>query len=281
MKKGLIMEGGAMRGIFTCGVIDVFMENGIVFDGAAGVSAGAVFGCNYKSKQIGRGFRYNKKYCNDSRYCSFRSLLMTGDMYNVDFCYHVLPEILDPFDNETFANNPMDFHMVATDIKTGKSIYHKCSDGGSHDILWMRASASMPLVSRPVVVDGHLLLDGGITDSVPFQHMENLGYDRNVIILTQPKGYKKKKASFMGIYKFVLRKYPNLVKAIENRHNMYNKQMEEIDKREKDGSSFVIRPCEPLGVSRTEDNPKELERIYRMGRAQAREILPKVKEFLK
>jgi len=282
MKNGLIMEGGAMRGMFTCGVTDVFMENGIVFDAAAGVSAGAIFGCNYKSKQIGRGIRYNKKYCNDSRYCSIKSLLMTGDMYNADFCYHVLPDILDPFDKETFASNPMDFHLVATDIVSGKSIYHKCDDGGFHDILWMRASASLPLVARPVVCEGHILLDGGITDSVPFEHMENLGYNNNVIILTQPKGYRKSKVPFFlsRIYKLFFRKYPKFVDALENRYIMYNKQMEEIEKREEEGSSLVIRPCEALGISRSEKNPKELERVYRMGRAQGREILPKVKEFL-
>ena len=148
-KTGLVLEGGAMRGMFTCGVIDVLMENGIRFDGAAGISAGAVFGCNYKSRQIGRPVRYNKNYCKDPRYCSDRSLIKTGDLYGADFCYRELPDVLDPFDRETFKNDPMEFYIGATDVKTGKAVYHKCTDGGEDDLLWMRASASMP--STPAI----------------------------------------------------------------------------------------------------------------------------------
>ena len=162
MKRALIMEGGAMRGMFTCGVIDVFMENEIAFDGAIGVSAGAVFGCNYKSRQIGRAIRYNKRFARDQRYCSLRSWIRTGNLYGDDFCYRILPDILDPFDRETFRRNPMPFHVVATDIVTGEPVFHLCTDGGKEDIEWMRASSSMPLVSRPVTLDGHLLLDGSL-----------------------------------------------------------------------------------------------------------------------
>lgn len=274
------MEGGAMRGMFTCGVIDVFMENNISFDGAAGISAGAVFGCNFKSKQIGRPIRYNKKYCRDPRYCSFRSLIKTGDMYGVDFCYRELPDILDPFDRETFRNNPMDFYIGATDVKTGKCIYHKCTDGGETDIRWMQASASMPLVSKPVSVDGYVLLDGGISDSVPYKYMENIGYNRNVMILTQPEGYRKTKSKTLVLSKLILHKYPAIVKALAERHNMYNRQMDEIKERELGGSSFIIRPPEALGISRTENNPDELERVYRTGRRAAEEALSSLKAFL-
>ena len=185
MKSGLIMEGGAMRGMFTCGVIDVFMEEGIDFDGAAGISAGAVFGCNFKSRQIGRPIRYNKNYCKDPRYCSMRSLLKTGDLYGVDFCYRELPDILDPFDAAAFKENPMDFYVGATNVGTGKILFHNCRDGGENDIQWMRASASMPIVSRPVQIGKYTLLDGGIADPIPFRFMEKKGYHRNDIILTQ------------------------------------------------------------------------------------------------
>ena len=190
MKKGLIMEGGAMRGMFTCGVIDVFMENGITFDGAVGISAGAVFGCNYKSKQIDRPLRYNKTYCRDKRYCSFSSLLKTGDLYNADFCYRELLENLDPFDAGTFEKDPMAFYVGATDVKTGKCIFHKCTDGKQTDTQWLRASASMPLVSRVVKIGTYELLDGGIADSSPLKFMEEECYDRKVVILTQPLGYR-------------------------------------------------------------------------------------------
>ncbi|MBP5415571.1 MAG: patatin family protein [Lachnospiraceae bacterium] len=280
MKKGLIMEGGAMLGMFTCGVIDVFMENNIVFDGAIGISAGAVFGCNIKSKQIGRAIRYNKKYCNDKRYCSMRSLIKTGNLYGEEFCYHELPQKLDLFDSETFKNNPMEFYVGATNIMTGKCVYHKCFDGKDNDIKWMQASASMPMVSRPVVVDGHLLLDGGISDSVPYEYMENLGYNRNVIILTKPDGYIRKRGLESYMARLALFKYPVAAKAMFNRCEMYNHQMEEIKDRENNKTSFVIRPPQALGISRTENDPSELERVYKLGRNEAERRLPELRSFL-
>ena len=280
VKAGLILEGGAMRGMFTCGVLDVLMENGVRFDGAAGISAGAVFGCNYKSGQIGRPVRYNKKYCRDPRYCSIRSLIKTGDLYGVDFCYRELPEILDPFDYETFRSNPMEFYVGAMDVNTGKCVYHKCSDGGEADFRWMQASASMPLVSTPVSVDGHLLLDGGISDAVPYRYMEEIGYNRNLIVLTQPEGYRKSKTRALPLFRLMLRKYPAVAEAMAVRHEMYNRQMEEIRERERNGSVFVIRPPEPLGISRTENNPEELERVYQTGRREMEKAISGLKLFL-
>ena len=279
-KTALIMEGGAMRGMFTCGVIDVMMENGIDFEAAAGISAGAAFGCNYKSRQIGRAIRYNKAYCKDPRYCSLRSLRKTGDLYGVDFCYRELPLELDVFDRETFAADPMDFYVGATDINTGEAVYHKCSDGGEADFEWMRASASMPLVSRVVEIDGRELLDGGVVDAVPYRFMESLGYNRNVIILTQPKGYRKKKSRALPLVRRKLRKYPKLVEAMAERHLMYNGQMDEIDERERAGAALVIRPPEPLNIGRTEKDPDELERVYQIGRAEALRRLDELKAFL-
>ena len=215
MKTALIMEGGAMRGMFTCGVMDVLMENSVTFDGAAGISAGAVFGCNFKSKQIGRPVRYNKKYCQDPRYCSVRSLIKTGDLYGADFCYRKLPDVLDPFDRDTFSRNPMAFYAGATDIETGECVFHLCTDGGQTDMLWFRASASMPIVSKPVRIGDHSYLDGGIADAVPYAYMEQLGYNRNVIVLTQPKDYRKKpETSF--VMKLFLHRIPKIREAMEH-----------------------------------------------------------------
>ena len=279
MKTALIMEGGAMRGMFTCGVMDVLMENRITFDGAAGISAGAIFGCNFKSRQIGRPVRYNKKYCRDSRYCSIRSLIRTGDLYGADFCYRELPDILDPFDRKAFAENPMAFYAGATDIETGKCVYHLCTDGGDKDMLWFRASASMPAVSRPVRIDGHEYLDGGISDAVPYRYMENQGYDRNVIILTQPKGYRKKpEASFL--MKFFLRKIPKISEAMEHRHEMYNRQMDELDRMEAEQIALIIRPPEDLKIGHTEKNPDELERAYQIGCREAIRRLAEIQSWL-
>lgn len=280
IKTALVMEGGAMRGMFTCGVLDVFMENGITFDACAGVSAGAVLSCNYKSGQIGRAIRYNKKYAKDPKYCSIRSLIKTGDLYGVDFCYREIPDVLDIFDRKAFTENPMPFYVGATDVFTGKSVYHNCTKCDETDMLWMRASASMPLLSRVVEVDGYSLLDGGISDPVPYAHMESLGYNRNVIILTQPDAYKKRRSRSIPLMKLMLKKYPAIISAMEKRHIIYAKQLEEIKERELSGKALVIRPQASLGIGRTEKNAKRLERVYQEGRKEAEKRLFDVKQFL-
>lgn len=280
MKKGLVLEGGAMRGMFTAGVLDVFMENGVVFDGAVGVSAGATFGCNLKSGQIGRTIRYNKKYAGDWRYCSMKSYFKTGDLYGADFCYNQIPNVLDPFDNKAYAENPMEFYVVASDAESGKAVYKRLDTCDEHDLVWMRASASMPLVSTPVKVDGYTLLDGGMTDSVPLKFFEGLGYDRNVVILTQPRDFVKEPAGLLGLMKVMLRKYPALVEAMAHRHEVYNEETAYCFEKADKGEVLVICPEAPLGISRTEKNPDELERVYQVGRAAGEKWLGKVKEFL-
>ena len=281
MKTALVMEGGAMRGMFTCGVIDVLMENGVRFDGAAGISAGACFGCNFKSGQIGRPIRYNKRYSRDWRYCSLRSLVQTGDLYGADFCYRALPDELDPFDRAAFAANTMDFYVGAADVDTGEIRYHNCRDGGARDMQWMRASASMPMVSRVVEADGFRLLDGGIVDPVPYRFMEEQGYDRNVYILTQPKGYRKERTKALPLVRLLLRRTPKMAEAMARRHEVYNAQMAEIDEKERRGEILVIRPPEALGISRTEHDPDELERVYQLGRREAEKALPQIRDFLR
>ncbi len=269
-----------MRGLFTCGVIDVFMEEGIVFDGAVGISAGAVFGCNYKSRQHGRPLRYNTTFCKDKRYGSFYSLLKSGDLYDMDFCYREIPENLDPFDTETFEKDPMVFYVGATDVKSGDCVFHKCSDGGDEDMQWMRASASMPLVSRIVKIGNYELLDGGVADSIPLNFLEKEGYDRNVVVLTQPKGYVKKKNSLLPLLRIVLRNYPMLLDALEKRHVMYNHEVRDVEMKEKRGQVFVIRPPQLLGVGKMEKDPEKLRRVYETGRQEALKHLDELKRFL-
>ena len=280
MKTGLVMEGGALRGLFTAGVIDVFMENGITFDGAIGVSAGATSGCNIKSGQIGRALRYNVKYCKDKRYFSFLSLILTGNLFGKNFCYHKIPEKLDPFDNDAFEKNPMEFHLVCTDVETGKPVYKKCDRLDGENLEWVRASASLPLVSEVVEVDGMKLQDGGISDSIPLKYFESIGYDRNVVILTQPKGYIKKPTSTVKRFGFMLRKYPKMIEALENRHNMYNQTTKYIEDKENAGEVFVIRPSETLPIERTTRDPEKLKQVYEAGRCEALKNLDKIKAFL-
>ena len=280
MKKGLIMEGGAMRGLFTAGVIDVMMENGIEFDGAVGVSAGAAFGCNYKSRQIGRVLRYNLAYCKDPRYCSFRSLIKTGDLFGAEFCYHELPDKLDVFDYETFNNDPMEFHMVCTDVETGRPVYHKVDKADYECLEWMRASASMPLASRIVEIGGYRLLDGGISDSIPLKYFEGLGYDRNIVILTQPLDYVKGPNKLMPLLKRALKKYPKLLETMANRHNEYNETTAYVREREEAGEILVIRPESALEIGRIEHDPAKLTATYELGRQTAEKRLHEIERFL-
>ena len=280
MKTGLILEGGAMRGLFTAGVMDVLMEHQITVDGMIGVSAGAAFGCNFKSKQIGRVLRYNKRFCKDPRFCSFRSLIKTGDLYGADFCYRELPEELDIFDNEGFAKDPTKFYVVCTDTESGKAVYERLERSDGEALDWLRASASMPLVSTPVVIGDKKLLDGGIADSVPVRYFESLGYDRNIIVLTQPNGYQKKKNNLLPLMKAVLKQYPAVVEAMARRHTVYNETLEYIKKLEKEGHALVIRPPQKLEVGHVEHNADRLQAAYDIGRQVALCRLEEIKEFL-
>ena len=280
MKTGLIMEGGAMRGMFTAGVLDVLMENGLVTDGAIGVSAGAVFGCNYKSHQIGRVIRYNTEFCNDKRYASFKNLVKTGNLYSEQFCYHEVPEKLDPFNEAAFAASPMDFFVVCTDVKTGEPIYHKCRKGDAEDVLWMEASASMPLAAKIVKIGHYGLLDGGVADSIPVRFFESIGYKRNLIILTQPKGYTKKKNKFLPAIRARYFRYPAFVEAVADRHERYNETLSYISMLEQAGKDYVIRPPIPLEIGAMERDPAQLRRVYETGRAVAQIQVEKIRDFL-
>lgn len=280
MKTGFVLEGGAMRGLFSAGVMDVLLENNIPFDGMIGVSAGAAFGCNYKSRQIGRPLRYNLKYCSDPRYCSFRSLLRTGDIFGADFCYRQLPETLDPFDVQTYRANPMPFYVVATDVATGEPVYHRCDLGNGEDLDWFRASASMPMVSRVVQIDGRGYLDGGIADSIPIRRFEEMGYSRNVIILTQPDSFVKQPSGSFPLLKLLLRKYPRMVDVMARRHENYNETTAYIRRREAEGAAFVFRPDAPLPVSRVEHDPARLQACYDRGREVALRRIEELKAFL-
>ena len=280
MKTGLILEGGAMRGIFSAGVMDVMMENEIRFDGIVGVSAGAAFGVNYKSGQIGRAIRYNAKYCHDKRYCGIGSLLKTGNLFNTDFCYGEIPLKLDIFDFDAFEKDPTPFYITCTDVESGKPVYHEYTGWNDHGFDWIRSSASLPLVSQIVEIDGAKLLDGGISDSIPVAYFESIGYTKNVVILTQPQDYRKEKNRMLPLIRMKYRKYPNLIKALENRHLMYNAELDLIAKQEKSGELFVIRPDSPLPVKRVEKDPDKLKTCYEIGRRIAERELARLRAYM-
>lgn len=280
MKTGLILEGGAMRGLFSAGLMDAFLENDIAFDGVIGVSAGAAFGCNYISKQKGRVLRYNTRFCKDKRYCSLRSLIKTGDLYNADFCYHEIPDHLDVLDMETFTHNPAEFFVVCSDVLTGTPVYRKLEKMGYTDLEWMRASASMPLASKIVKIDSFRLLDGGITDAIPVRYFEKAGYDRNVVILTRPADYIKHKTKFMALFKIAFKKYPKFIDALEHRHEVYNETLEYIRQKEKQGDLIAIRPETALPIGKVEHNADKMRAVHAIGYETGLKHVEKVKAFL-
>ena len=280
MKTGLVLEGGAMRGLFTAGVIDVLMENNIKFNGAIGVSAGAAFGCNYKSGQIGRVIRYSKRFANNKKYASLWSLLTTGDYFGAEYAYHFIPNKLDIVDFETFRNNPMEFWAVATNVGSGKAVYRQLNTLDYEELEFVRASASMPLVSNIVKLNGQRLLDGGVADSIPLAFFQKQGYQRNVVVLTQPKGYRKQPNKLMPLMHLQLHRHPKMLKALAERHIRYNKEVDLVLQEERKGNVFVLQPQIKLTIGHTSHNPKKMQETYEHGRKVATEELEKLKQFL-
>lgn len=280
MKKGLILEGGAMRGLFTAGIIDVMMEHDVWPDGLVGVSAGAAFGCNYKSRQPGRAIRYNKRFARDSRYSGLRSLLTTGDYFNAAFGYHVIPRQYDVFDNEAFSQNPMEFVAVCTDVETGQPIYKRLTEATDTTYDYIRASASMPLCSKVVCLEGHKLLDGGVSDSIPLEWAEHNGYERNVVILTQPLGYRKTHTRLMPLMRLGLRQYPRMIEAMDSRYLMYNRQLDYVGQAEREGRCLVIRPDAKLPIGHVCHNPEQMEHVYQIGREMGERKMNEIKRYL-
>lgn len=269
-----------MRGLFSAGVIDVMMEQGINFDGLIGVSAGSSFGCNFKSRQPGRVIRYNLRFHNDPRYMGLRSLMSSGDLVGAEFAYHTLPLELDIFDIDTFERNPMEFHLVCTDVLTGLPVYYRMDHVDYDSLEWLRASASMPIVTRPVKVnDGHILLDGGISDSIPLKYFRSQGFERNIVVLTQPVEYRKRPTA-KWVFKLFMRKYPAIIDSMARRHDMYNAQLDYVHYQATLGNTLVIAPAEPLPIGRVEMNPVKMQNVYFNGRATCLKLLPAIKEFL-
>ena len=278
-KRGLVLEGGALRGLFTAGIIDVMMEHDVWPDAHIGVSAGAAFGCNYKSRQPGRAIRYNTRFASDPRYSGLRSLLLSGDYFNAHFAYHVVPKQYDVFDDEAFEQNPMTFIAVCTDVETGQPVYKQLerSDETTYD--WIRASASMPLASRIVELEGYKLLDGGVGDSIPLEYFEQIGYRHNVVILTQPDGYRKSHNRLMPLMRLALHKYPKMIEALDHRHEMYNRQLDYVREAEREGRCLVIRPDAPIPIGHVSHDAAKMRLVYDLGRQSGLRHINKIKEF--
>ena len=279
-KTGLVLEGGGMRGLFTAGILDVLMENNVTFDGVVGVSAGATFGCNFLSHQIGRTLRYNMSQRKNPKYMGIRSLIKTGDYVGGEYAYHVLPTKLDVFDFEAFEKNPTEFHVVTTNVRTGEAIYHRIDKVDYTGMEWIRASASMPIISRPVAIGDYEMLDGGIADSIPLRYFESEGFKRNIVILTQPKGFKKKLTKLMPVFKATMRKYPAIIEGMSKRHLMYNRELDYISQQQMAGKCLVICPSATLPIGRTSLNAKKMQHVYDMGRKAGEDNLEAIRKFI-
>ncbi|MGN0777480.1 MAG: patatin family protein [Candidatus Ventricola sp.] len=278
MKTGLVLEGGAMRGMYTAGVIDSFLDHDVQVDGILAVSAGACFGCNLFSKQRGRVLRYNKRFMGNPRNVSLRSLLTTGDIINREFAYYTIPTQYDVFDEAAFEAHGGEYWVVVTNVETGEAEYMQMHHL-LEDIEMMRASASMPFCSRMVEIGGKKYLDGGIADSIPVRQAMTMGFDKVIVVLTQPLSYRKKPMN-PAMIKAYYRKYPNLCRTLLERHERYNAQTEEVRRLEQEGKIFVIRPQEALNIRRLEKDPAELERVHGLGFKDSEESMAALKAYL-
>ena len=279
MKVGLVLEGGAMRGMYTAGVLDTLLDNNIKVDGIIGVSAGVLFGVNYLSNQRGRVIRYNKRFINDKRYMGFWSLLTTGNIINKEFSFYEVPQKLDVFDNETFMKSKTDFWATITNMETGEPEYVKLNDLFA-EMEVLRATSAMPYVSKIVELKTGKYLDGGISDSIPVEKCKELGYDKIIVVLTRPLDYRKKKPKEF-LAKTYYRKYPKFAKTLNNRYKMYNDTVEKIINMESQKEIFVIRPSRVVKVKRIEKDPEKLQEMYDLGIEDCKKRLEDLKSYIK
>ncbi len=277
---GLVLEGGGMRGSYTAGVLDYFIEKGVMFSHVYGVSAGALIGANYICGQKGRGFRTLTGYIGDKRYSGIRHLIKEGNWFNVDFSYNRIPNELDPADYDAYGKSPMNFYSVIANLETGKAEYYHITDMRK-EMDWLRASASLPLLSKPVELAGQLYLDGGISDSIPLEKSMADGNTKNVVILTQHRGFVKKPSGNRYPSRLLYRKYPNFLQAMDDRHNMYNAETENAYLQEKLGNAYIIQPDEPVQIARLEKDKAKLKRLYDIGYRDGKKHYDKMMGFLK
>lgn len=278
-KSALVLEGGGMRGAYTAGVLDYLMEKGVSFDSIYGVSAGALTGANFKAGQVGRGLRTFAAYLHDEKYAGPQHLLKTGDWFNIDFSYNKIPNELDPADYDTFNASPVNFYSVVSNVETGKAEYIRITDLKQQMDL-VRASATLPLLSNIVEIDGKKYLDGGSCDSIPLKKSMVDGHSKNLVVLTQHRGFTKKPSANRYACRLMYKKYPNYVKAMDNRHNMYNRQLKLVYEMEKQGKAFVIQPAAKVEVSRLEKNPARLVELYHQGKMDAASCYERLVEYL-
>jgi predicted patatin/cPLA2 family phospholipase len=275
----LVLEGGAMRGQFTAGVLDYLMDEGILPDTVVGVSAGALIGFNYRAGARGRSSYLNVKYCTDWRYFSMRSFVLTGNAFNADYVFRRIPEELEPFDFASFDASPIALYTVASDLELGEADYHRMRHARA-EMDWLRASASMPLLSQIVKIGDKKLLDGGICDSVPIEFAATLGRRRTIIVLTQDAGYVKPPYRLMLLARKLYQDYPWFVERMAFRYYEYNRAYRKVARMEKTGEAFVLRPPVAVEIASMEHDPHKLYDLYLLGYGEAQYRSRELREYL-
>ena len=263
-RSGLILEGGGMRGVFTCGVLDNFMDRGVRFPYTIGVSAGACNGLSYMSEQRGRAKYSNIDLLQKYHYIGLKQFLLKGNLMDFELLFHTFPEKIIPYDYDRFAACKEHFEMVTTDCHTGQACYFEEKQDPARIIDLVKASSSLPFVSPISYVDGRPMLDGGIADSIPLRRAQSLGYDNNIVVLTRNRGYRKSTKP-TPVPPFFYRKYPELRRAIKERNGVYNEQISNVEQLEANGDLVVIRPERPIEVDRMERDAAKLLALYEEG----------------
>lgn len=280
-QAGLVLEGGGMKGVYTAGVLDLFLDKGVDFSSVYGVSAGACNMCSYISKQRGRALDVNIDYLDSKRYCSVESMIFSGDLFNVNTCYNLIPNYLNPIDNETFMAYRGKAYSVVTNLRTGRPEYLRVRDAVK-DIDKVRASSSLPLVSRTVTINGKPYLDGGLSDSIPIQKSIRDGNSKNVIVMTKEIGYRRKPidSGQLALIKVRYAKYPKVAEIMAERHTVYNECLDFIERMEKEGEVFVIRPQHPNDVRRIERDKARMKALYDQGYEEAESFYEDMMRYL-
>ena len=276
----LILEGGGMRGMYTAGVLDCFLDNNIEIDNIVGVSAGICTGISYVSKQKRRSFCVNTKYLDRGRYVGIRNLIATGSIFNMDLLFKSIPDELEPFDYKTYNSSAKNVVAVATSCETGKAEYFDISKLMRGRLEKIQASASIPLLAKAVEVDGKYYYDGGVSDSIPIAWSIKNGADKNIIVLTRPLGYRKKEKDISGFARKIMKKYPQIAKTYAKRDAEYNASLELCEAEAAAGRALIIAPTDTEDVSRLTKDRVKLVKLYNRGYSDAQKQLDKIKEFI-
>lgn len=280
MKTGLVLEGGGMRGLYTVGVLDVLMDNDLYFDYIIGVSAGAGNAASYVSRQRGRGYRVDTQYVGDKRYIGLDPILHKHSVFGLDFIYDTIPQELDPFDYDAFHADTSEFITVVTDAETGEAVYFGKEKLVGKDFTVLKASAALPMFTPPVEFEGKKYFDGGAADSIPVERALQDGCDRLVIVLTRPRGFVKAPERIRAAYKRILKDYPNVVKTLDNRHNVYNASLRRCYELQDAGKAVVLAPEYALPVDKFGTDTQKLERCYNEGMRDCNHSLSEIQALL-